>query len=124
VEFLFQPIEAFGGLGDRAVIFVEDDVLSGDGPDHFRAPRRWAGPWVARPVSVWMASSHARLRAWMASSAIDGTETGGQVSGAHQAAELDRILTIGVHPVAGLFGNQGGRDDPADLACFVRWRES
>jgi hypothetical protein len=38
MEFLFQTLEAFGVLVDRSDIFLEDDLLSGCGIDHFREP--------------------------------------------------------------------------------------
>ena len=38
VEFLFETLEAFGGLGDRADIFLEAELLSGGGTDDLGEP--------------------------------------------------------------------------------------
>jgi hypothetical protein len=42
-----------------------------------------------------------------------------EIPRAHQPRQLHGITTVGFHAVAGLLGNEGGRDDPADIA-FVR----
>jgi hypothetical protein len=41
-----------------------------------------------------------------------------EIPRAHQPRQLDRVTTVGFHAVTGLFGNEGGRDDPADMALF------
>jgi hypothetical protein len=48
-----------------------------------------------------------------------GNVNGGEIPRAHQPGQLHRVSAVGFHPVAGLFGNQRGGDDPADMA-FLR----
>ena len=43
---------------------------------------------------------------------------GREVPGAHEPGQLPGVTPVGLDPVARLFGNQGGRDDPADVAFF------
>src|SRR5262249_45950044 len=42
----------------------------------------------------------------------------GEVSRAHQAGQFDGIPTVGFNPIPWRFGDQRGRDAPADLAFF------
>ena len=42
----------------------------------------------------------------------------GEVPRAHQACQFDRIPAVGFNPIARLFGDQRGSDDPADMAFF------
>jgi hypothetical protein len=44
VELWFETLEAFGVLGDRPHLFLEDDVLRGGGTNHLGTPpeRGWA----------------------------------------------------------------------------------
>jgi len=51
----------------------------------------------------------------MASASPVGTYTGGR---APERSRRARGTASGFHPVAGLFGKQGGGDDPAELACL------
>ena len=44
VEFLFETPQAFGVLGDRPDIFLEDDVLRRGRTDHFREPAQVGCP--------------------------------------------------------------------------------
>jgi hypothetical protein len=45
---------------------------------------------------------------------LDGGDVdGGEVPGAKQPGELDGVAAVGLHPVAGLLGEQGGGDDHA-----------
>jgi hypothetical protein len=48
-----------------------------------------------------------------------GNVDGGEIPRAHQPGQLYRVPAVGFHPVAGLWGNQGRSDDPADMA-FLR----
>jgi hypothetical protein len=43
---------------------------------------------------------------------------GCQVPRAHQAGQCDGVSPVGLHPIPGFFGDQGGRHDPADMAFF------
>ncbi len=42
----------------------------------------------------------------------------GEVPRAHQAGQFDSVPAVGFDPIPGLFGDQGGRHDPADMAFF------
>jgi hypothetical protein len=42
----------------------------------------------------------------------------GEVTGAQQSGQLDRVTTVRFHAVARLVGQAGGRDDPAPLAFW------
>jgi hypothetical protein len=42
----------------------------------------------------------------------------GEVPGAHEPGQLPSVTTVGLDPIARLLGNQGGSDDPADVAWF------
>jgi hypothetical protein len=42
----------------------------------------------------------------------------GEVARAHQSSLFDGVTTVGFDPIPRLLGDQGGRDDPADLALF------
>src|SRR6516162_2383731 len=43
---------------------------------------------------------------------------GGEVARAHQACQFDGVTTVGFDAIPRLFGDQGGRYDPADMAFF------
>jgi hypothetical protein len=91
VALLVETLEAFGVLGDRADIFLEDELLRGGGQTTSASRRRWAGFPVARPVEriscrskqalsrnlaalrALRVSSRARVRSRMASSSTWGT---------------------------------------------------
>jgi hypothetical protein len=47
-----------------------------------------------------------------------GDVDGGKVSRTHQAGQFDGVTPVGFDPIPGLFGNQGGCDDAADMAFF------
>jgi hypothetical protein len=50
---------------------------------------------------------------------VDGGDIdGGEVPRAHEPGELQGVPTVGFDPVDRPVGNQGGRDDPADVAFF------
>ena len=40
----------------------------------------------------------------------------GEVPRAHEAGQFDGVSPVGFDPIPGLFGDQGGNDDPADMA--------
>src|SRR4030095_6699721 len=40
----------------------------------------------------------------------------GEVPRAHQACQFESVTTVGCDPIPGLFGDQGGRDAPTDMA--------
>jgi hypothetical protein len=42
----------------------------------------------------------------------------GKVTRAHQSSQFDGVTTVSFDPIPRLFGEQGGSDDPADLAFF------
>ena len=42
----------------------------------------------------------------------------GEVPRAHKPGQWHGVTPVGFDPVAWLFGNQGGGDDPADIAFF------
>jgi hypothetical protein len=45
---------------------------------------------------------------------VKGGHSPGEVPRAHQAGQFERIAAVGVDPIAGRFGDERGRDNPAD----------
>jgi len=51
-----------------------------------------------------------------------GDIDGGEIPRAHKSGQWHGVTTVGVAPVARLFRNPGGGDNPADSPVFVRSR--
>jgi hypothetical protein len=138
VERLVEPLEPLRRLGDRPDLGLTDHWRRGGGTAHLREPpevgRAPAGPaWIAEIVSEQQGCEAERggfevsQRIFAGAAEIAhgvifdrGPIDGGEITRAHPARPLDRITTVGVHAVAGLFGKQCRRDDPAELACLCQ----
>ncbi len=136
MEFLFQTPEPLRVFGDGADVFLKDNVLRRGGTAHLREPPEVGRAPVSSarvaeilPEQKSFETELGRLEvpqgiftgaAEIANGFIfnRGNLHGGEIPRAHQARELDCIPTIRFHPVARLFGHEGGRDDTAELALF------
>jgi hypothetical protein len=134
LEFLLQPLEAFGLFIDCPDVFWEDDLLRGGGTDHFGEPPEmgWAPGGPARipdilPQQESLEPELGGLEVPQGIFAGTGKIADGfvldcgdidrcKIARAHQAGQLHGVTAVGLHPVARLFGNQGRGDDPADVA--------
>jgi hypothetical protein len=136
LQLMLQSVEAFGVLVDRADVFLENDWLRWGGTDHFREP-----PQVGRPpggparIADILAQGQ-RFEAKLGGLEIaDGIFTrttqitdgfvfdrgdidGGHITRAHQPSPWHGVAAVGFHPVARLFRNQGGGDDPAAMSFW------
>jgi hypothetical protein len=136
VECLVKTLEPCGVLGDRPDICLADDWLGGGGPDDLAEPapvRRAPGGPTGRPDIMPPQKGFQAKLGRLAIVERIFTRTAqitqgvvcdrwdidrGAIPRAHQPRQVDRITTVGFHAVAGLFGHEGGRDDPADMAWF------
>ena len=136
VEFLGKTLEPVGVLGDCPDLCLEDDWLGWGGTDDLAEPaqvrRAPGGPTGIPDIMPQQKGFQAKLgrleiveRLFTRPTEV----TNGfvcdrwdidrrEIPRAHQPRQLDRITTVGFHAVAGLFGNQGGGDDPAELTFF------
>ena len=128
--------QACRGFDDRADIFWKDNLLRGGGTHYLRKP-----PEVGRaPVSSARVAeilpepegcepARGRLEvppgifagaAEIAHGFIfhGGHRHRGEIPRAHQTGQVDGVTTVGLHPVAWLFGHERGRHDPAEMALF------
>jgi hypothetical protein len=133
-EFLFQTRPPCGVLSDRSDVFLGHDLLRGGGPDDLAEPAEVGRPpggaagvtdivpqekgfapqlrgleivesICTRPAQV----PHGFIRnCW--------DRDRGESPRAHQAGQFDGIPPVGCDAIPGLFGDQGGRHDAADLA--------
>ena len=136
VQLSLQTLEPFSLCIERANGFLEDKLWRRGGTDHFREPPQM-GRAPGGPAGVAdVVSEQTGFEPQLGSLEIaDGVFTragevtdrlifplrdldGGEVPRAHQAGQLDRVTAIGVHAVAGLFGNEGGGHHPAVVAFF------
>jgi hypothetical protein len=133
VEGLLQALEAFGVLGDRPDVLLEDDLLRGCGTDDLGEPAQvgWAPSGPARipdilPKQKGFETEFGSLE--IAEGILAGTTEvtdrfilnrrdidGGEITRAHQACQLDRVTPVGLDAIAGFLGDQGRRNDPADV---------
>jgi hypothetical protein len=136
LEFLFEPLEAFGGFGDRPDICWENDGLRRGGTDHFREPsemgRAPCGPARITDVVSEQDGFEAELGVFEIADGIctrpaevanrfvfhRGDIDRGKITRARQAGQLHGVPAVGFDAVAGLLRDQGGGDDPAVIAFF------
>ena len=123
-------------FGDRADVFLEDDLLRRGGTDDLAEPaevgRAPGGPARIADIVPQEKGFEPELRGLEIADGIFtrpaqvtngfifdlGHIDRGEVPRAHQAGQLDGVTAVGFDPIAGLFGDQRGRDDPADMAFF------
>jgi hypothetical protein len=123
-------------LGHGADVFLRDDWLGWRGTDDLAEPpevsRTPGGPACIPDVLSQEKRFEAKLRGLEIVDSIFtrpapvtnrfilhlGHVDRGEVPRAHQAGQFDGVSAVGFDPVARLFGNQGGGDDPADIAFF------
>src|SRR4029450_7260286 len=136
VELLCQTCKPFSVLGDGSDVFLEHNLLGGSGTDHLAEPpqvgRAPGGPGRIPNILPQQKRLEPKLGGL---ESADGICTGtaqvtngfvlnlrgvdrGQVPRAHQPGQLDGISTVGFGPIPGLFGDQGGSDDPTDMAFW------
>ena len=138
MEFLFQTLQTFGVFVDRPDVFLEDNLLGRGRTDHLAEPaqvgRAPGGPACIADIMSQQKGFQPKLGrleipdgvftrpAQVADRFIFdlGNIDGGQITRAHQPGQLDGVTAVGFDPVARLFRNQRGGDDPADMAFLVR----
>src|SRR5262249_49958273 len=127
-------LETLGVFGDGSDVCLEDDLLRRGGTDDRAEPPQvgWAPGGSARLPDILPQEQgcEPKLRGFESAESIfpcpaqvphrfivylgDGDR--GEVSRAHQAGQCDGVSPVGCDPIPGLCGNQGGCDDPADMA--------
>jgi hypothetical protein len=128
-----KPLQAFGGLVHRPDGCLADDLLRGGGTDHLREPAEvgWAPggpPSIAEIVSQQKGFEPEFGGLQLAQGILAGTTevTNGflldrgdldrcEIARAQQAGPWHGVTTVGFDAIAGLFGNQGRGDHPADV---------
>ena len=136
--FVFQTRQPFGVVGHRADVFVEHALLRRGGTHHFAEPPEGSGApgGLARRTDIVPQEKglEPKLRGLQITDDIFtrpaqvpkrfilhlGHVDRGEVPRASQAGQFASISAVSFAPIAGLFGDQRGRDDPADLACFCQ----
>lgn len=137
MEFLVETLASLRVFVDRADLVLENHVLRGGGTDDFREPsevgRAPDGPARRADVMSEPEGCETALGRLEVSQGIFtgsgeiatgfifdlGNVHGGESPRAPQAGQWHSVPVVGFHAVAGPFGHEGGRDDPADLA-FLR----
>src|SRR5262245_18029979 len=134
LEFLCEPSKTFALCGYSADVCLENDVLRGGGPDDLTAPAQgsWAPGRLPRRTDI-MAQQKGfepmlgrlELAQGICPSPAQVTEgfvshlgdrDGRQSTGAPQTGQLERVTPICCAPIASLFGDQRGGDNPAGVA--------
>jgi len=136
LAFLFQSLESRGVFIDGSDVCLEDHWLSRGGTDDFREPsamgRTPSGPArladvMSEPEGFETELSRLEVSQGIFTGAAEiangfvfdlGNGDGGEITRAHEVGPWHRVPAVGVHPVAGLLGHQGGRDDSADMAVL------
>jgi hypothetical protein len=131
---LFKTLKTFGVFVDSSEVFLEHHVLCRGGTEHLTAPpevsRAPGGPARRADIVPQQASFAPQLRGLEIADGICtrpaqvthrfllhlGHRDRGEVPRAHQAGQFDSIPAVGFAPISGLFGDQRGRDDPANMA--------
>jgi hypothetical protein len=135
VEVRLKPSTTFARLRHRLAVCWADHGLGGRGTDTLTAPAQvgWApgGPaWIAAVVSQekGLEAMRGRLESPQGICAGTGAIAAGfvldlgdrdrwAIARAPQTGPWDGVTTVGVDPIAGLLGDQGGGHDPAEVAC-------
>jgi hypothetical protein len=136
LQCLIPSLVAYGVRSDRAAVCLEDNRWSGGGTDDVgeppqmsRAPRGVAciAAIVSEQQGVETARGGLEIADGIFTSPAEvadgfifhrGDIDGGEITRAHQAGQLDGVTTVSLDAVAGLCGNQGRGNDPADVASF------
>ena len=123
-------------FGDRTDVFLKDDLRRWRGTDHLAEPpevgRAPGGPAGITDVLPQEKGFEPKLRGLEIADGIFtrpaqvpnrfilnlGDVDGREVTRAHQAGQFDGVSSVGFDPIPWLFGDQRGRDDPADMAFF------
>ncbi len=124
VEFLFETAQAFRVCGDRADIFLKDNVLRGGGTDHLREPPEVGRAPVGTARGADIVPEQEGFETELGGLEVPqgifagagevaqsfifhlGDIDRGKITQAHEPSELDSIPTVGFHAVARLFGNE------------------
>jgi hypothetical protein len=136
LKFLAQAVKTLGVFVEGTDVCLKDHVLSRARTDDLREPSEmgWVPGGPAR-VAASVAEQEgfeAELGGFEITEGIFarpaeipksfafllGNIDRGEITGAPQAGQWHRVTAVGFDAVAGLFGNEGGRNGPADLACF------
>jgi hypothetical protein len=135
VEFVFQTPEAFGLFRDGLDVCLKDHLLRGRGTHHVAEPSQGGGTPVGPPCLTDIMPPQEGFELQLGRLQIpQGSVTrptqvadgfigdgrpihGGEVPGAQEPGQGHGVTTIGCDPVARLFGDQRGSDDPADVVC-------
>jgi hypothetical protein len=124
VQFLLQALKTGGVFGDRVHICLKDDLLGRGGTDDLAAPSEvsWPPSGLARRAAI--VPQEKRFEPKLGGLEItDGLFTRSaqvphrfilhrrdvdrdQVTGAHQAGQLDRVTAVGFDPIASLLRDQ------------------
>jgi hypothetical protein len=133
---LFQTRQPVGVVGDRAEVFLQDDLLRRGGTDDLAAPsevgRAPGGPACVTDSVPQETGFQPPLRGLQIT---DGLFTRpaqvphgfirnrwdrdrGEVPRAHQAGQCEGVPTVGCDPLPGLCGEQRRGNAPADVAFF------
>jgi hypothetical protein len=121
-------------VGDHADVFLKDDLLRRGGTDDLTEPSEvgWTpgGPACVPDIVPQEKGFEPKLRGRQITDGIFTRPAQipngfilnrrdidrGEVPRAHQACQFDGVTTVGFDPISGLFGDQGGSDDPANMA--------
>jgi hypothetical protein len=136
LPFSPQTLQAFGLFMNRAHVCLENNRLHRCGTDHFGEPpemgRAPSGPAGRADIVAEQKGCEPELGGLEIADGIftragevahgfvldRGNIDGRAIPRAHRARKLDRVTPVSVHAVSRLFGNEGGRDDVADMALF------
>jgi hypothetical protein len=140
VECLFQARESLGVFMDGSDVFLDDHWLSRGGTDDFRAPsavgRAPSGPARiadvrSEPEGVVTELSRLEVVQGICTGVCEsangfifylGNVDGGEITRAQEAGQVHRVPAVGLHPVAGLCGNQEGATTQQTWPFFARSR--
>jgi hypothetical protein len=135
-EFLLEAHKPFGVLGHSTDVFLKDDLLCWRGTDDLAEPPEVSGapggPACIPDILPQEKRFEPKLRSLEVVESIFtppaqvanrfilhfGYVNRGEVPRAHQAGQFDGVSSVGFDPIPWFFGDQRGRDDPANLAFF------